>query len=446
MKLLVIGLDGMSPELLEKLVKDGVFVNIGKLMKNYGKLKSTFPPVTGPAWTSFATGVNPGKHGVFDFAIPFERLNNIKALNSKDIRVKTFYEILEENDKKFVLVNLPFSWPPLTKQPTITSLMTNGSFIFPPNLVNIAPSLKNYRIVPKTFGKGQIKDIRELEKIRFDSAIELMKDEDFFFILFSGTDWVNHTDYDKLIDGTASSEVVALLKDIDSYVGQLCEKAENYIIISDHGFKTVNKIFLMNSWLEREKYLKRSLNKIKKEEHLFEKERQKELKPNRVGISKKTKAYMATHESQGIYINDNVENYEELRDAIIQGLDKEGVFSNIWKKEEKFGKVDNAPDILVEMKDGFIGTHFNSDIQKNGKMNIHDDYGIIISNKKVSDSAIIDLAPTILAFFNIGIPENMEGKVLFGEGEKVEAEKVEREKEEGEEEALKRLQSLGYID
>ena len=79
-KALIIGLDGMSPELLDLLIKRGIFLQIKglKALSSYGDLESTYPPVTGPVWTSFATGVNPGKHGIFDFVQPCGNLLNLK--------------------------------------------------------------------------------------------------------------------------------------------------------------------------------------------------------------------------------------------------------------------------------------------------------------------------------------------------------------------------------
>ena len=67
--MLVIGLDGATFDVIRPLVHNGKLPTIERLMKNgvYGDLISTIPPVTSPAWPSFMTGKNPGKHGVFDF-------------------------------------------------------------------------------------------------------------------------------------------------------------------------------------------------------------------------------------------------------------------------------------------------------------------------------------------------------------------------------------------
>jgi len=68
-KTLIIGLDGATFDVIDPLVRDGVLPTIGRLRASgmSAPLTSVYPPVTGPAWASLATGKSPGKTGVFDF-------------------------------------------------------------------------------------------------------------------------------------------------------------------------------------------------------------------------------------------------------------------------------------------------------------------------------------------------------------------------------------------
>ena len=69
MKLLVIGLDGATFELINQFQSDGALPIFSKLM-NKGlsyPLISTMPPHTAPGWVSSLTGVNPGEHGIYQF-------------------------------------------------------------------------------------------------------------------------------------------------------------------------------------------------------------------------------------------------------------------------------------------------------------------------------------------------------------------------------------------
>jgi len=68
-KVIVIGLDGMEPSIVEAMLQSGELPNLARLRAagGYTRLKTTYPAQTPVAWSSFATGTNPGAHGVFDF-------------------------------------------------------------------------------------------------------------------------------------------------------------------------------------------------------------------------------------------------------------------------------------------------------------------------------------------------------------------------------------------
>jgi len=68
-RVIVLGSDGMDPRILERLLKEGRMPNMQKLAERggYSHLGTTVPAESPVAWSSFATGMNPGKHGIFDF-------------------------------------------------------------------------------------------------------------------------------------------------------------------------------------------------------------------------------------------------------------------------------------------------------------------------------------------------------------------------------------------
>jgi predicted AlkP superfamily phosphohydrolase/phosphomutase len=70
-KMVVLGFDGMDPDLVEQLVRDGKLPNIKRLIDQGGlySLGTTHSAESPTAWASFATGVNPGKHNIYDFLI-----------------------------------------------------------------------------------------------------------------------------------------------------------------------------------------------------------------------------------------------------------------------------------------------------------------------------------------------------------------------------------------
>jgi len=68
-RILAIGLDRASFNLVLRMAKEGCLNNIQRLMQegSYGVLRSAVPPFTSPAWICFRTGKNPGKLGVYGF-------------------------------------------------------------------------------------------------------------------------------------------------------------------------------------------------------------------------------------------------------------------------------------------------------------------------------------------------------------------------------------------
>ncbi|MFB3118066.1 MAG: alkaline phosphatase family protein, partial [Myxococcota bacterium] len=65
----IVGVDGMDPVILSRLVDEGKMPNFAKLARegSYQKLGTSNPPQSPVAWSNFVTGMNPGGHGIFDF-------------------------------------------------------------------------------------------------------------------------------------------------------------------------------------------------------------------------------------------------------------------------------------------------------------------------------------------------------------------------------------------
>jgi predicted AlkP superfamily phosphohydrolase/phosphomutase len=68
-KVIVIGLDGLEPSIVEPMVQGGELPNLARLAAAGGssRVRTTYPAQTPVAWSTFSTGTNPGGHGIFDF-------------------------------------------------------------------------------------------------------------------------------------------------------------------------------------------------------------------------------------------------------------------------------------------------------------------------------------------------------------------------------------------
>jgi len=264
-KVVVLGIDGATYQVLDRFLDWGILPNLALIFKKgvRGNLLSTLPPMTGIAWASFATGKNPGKHGCFNFFLPTKNINDTKISSSQDIAGKTFYEVLEEHGVRCILINMPVSWPPrLKKGITVGSwLATKEDFVFPPSLIQEIPELSSYQLFPDFLTEQggsieeYIKELKKIEKIRFAVAKKLFKKNwDFFFLLFSSVDWLQHKRLKELLSPTLSKDsfLLSLFKDIDDYIGWFMDnlpKGAFLVLLSDHGFKIYPGRFYLNRWL-----------------------------------------------------------------------------------------------------------------------------------------------------------------------------------------------------
>lgn len=268
-KTVVLGLDGGTWKILKPFAEQGHMPTLKSLLDNgvHGNLESTMPAMTAPSWVTFVTGKHPGNHGIFDFMLPTDTLGNMKFSTSKDIQSKTLYEMLSENGIQPILINLPGTYPPkLKNEITITSLLTQGNqWIFPESLKDEIPELKSYRLTPNE--SLRLKDRREEyiedllvhldEQLAATKKLFTQKPWDFFFYLFSHSDWVSHLAYTELEESEDPSPRRVFEK-IDEYLQWFLDnlpKNANLILLSDHGFTSYKKIFYFNRWLEQEGYL-----------------------------------------------------------------------------------------------------------------------------------------------------------------------------------------------
>lgn len=116
-KLVLLGLDGCAPTLLEEYAARGLLPNLRHLIDEgfYTRGLSNFPGVTPINWACIATGAHPGTHGIVDFEIhepgePLDAKHN--AFSSGMLRAETLWESLGRQGYRTVTLNFPGAWPP----------------------------------------------------------------------------------------------------------------------------------------------------------------------------------------------------------------------------------------------------------------------------------------------------------------------------------------------
>jgi predicted AlkP superfamily phosphohydrolase/phosphomutase len=139
-KIFVIGWDSATWDLIRPWIDQEKLPNLAKLIDQgvSGPLESVLPPITPPAWTSFMTGKNPGKHGIFHFVEPRPGRYTMTWANAGSRKATTIWRLLSDAGWRVGTVNVPFTYPPEKIQGFQISGMDTPSekspFIHPPEL------------------------------------------------------------------------------------------------------------------------------------------------------------------------------------------------------------------------------------------------------------------------------------------------------------------------
>jgi len=149
-RVVILGLDGMSPRLADQYMAQGLMPNLAKLAKLgcFKRLGTTLPPLSPVAWSSFLTGVNPGKHNIFDF-LTRDKRNYLPSLSSVQIsggkkpsirllrKSTPFWNVLGDHGIFSSILRVPITFPPEKFRGVLLSAMcvpdlrgSQGTFSF----------------------------------------------------------------------------------------------------------------------------------------------------------------------------------------------------------------------------------------------------------------------------------------------------------------------------
>lgn len=278
-RVLVIGLDGATLDLIGPWVNSGFLPHISQLMKNgsYGKLKSVLPVLSSAAWASFMTGVNPGKHSLIDFVKRNKSEYKFDVVNRTHIKRQSLWKVLSDQGKKSIIINVPMTYPPEEINGIIiTGLGTpnNKNFTYPKELSG--KLIKQGYKVNKDFfftpGQEQklIDEIYSTTNSLTEIAEELVRlDWDLFVLVYRDTDemghffWKNmdksHPLHRNIQNNNFQNTIKEYYQFIDTQIGKILQnidKNTTIVLMSDHGQGPLYKDVFLNEWLIQEGFLK----------------------------------------------------------------------------------------------------------------------------------------------------------------------------------------------
>lgn len=287
-KVVIIGIDGGTFDIIDSLIKNGRAPNFKALQDSAtrGKLRSTFPPMTYPAWNTFMTGVNPGIHGVFDFTEHVEGKYSIVFTNSRSRKVKTIWTLLSDMGKRVAVMGVPLTYPP---EP-VNGMMVSGfdtpvggdadnSICHPKELFSEIDRVAGGYQVSANIANPVESDnmetafarIKETLRKKIRTALHFLNKEpwDCFMVLFGESDLISHHfwryhDSNSPFHPPNASDICKdavnqIYEDIDGAIGQIIKNMDEnttLLIMSDHGFGgNSRRAFFLNNWLQQNNLL-----------------------------------------------------------------------------------------------------------------------------------------------------------------------------------------------
>ncbi|MGC9318928.1 MAG: alkaline phosphatase family protein, partial [Armatimonadota bacterium] len=111
-KLIIIGIDSATWDLMDPWLAEGELPNIASVLRHGGRseLRSVVPPITGCAWPTIMTGTNPGRHGMFGFAT-YEDGYAPRPISNRDRRAPALWEMLNHHGLTVGVYNVPMTYP-----------------------------------------------------------------------------------------------------------------------------------------------------------------------------------------------------------------------------------------------------------------------------------------------------------------------------------------------
>lgn len=266
-RLYLIGIDAAPLWLIEKFASEENMEGFKTLVKNKNliDMESTLPPMTGAAWPTIYTGLEPGEHGVPDFFVMKKDYTpDLVYFDSE--RTPPFWRDLAENGHKCLIITpatdikLPayknvdmitgFPLRAKTNDRLLETLMKKHKFYGEPD---VEKDMKDGKMTEEEGTKHFLRSV----KARSDIAKEAMesKEYDLIYVCFTETDRLQHFVLNRK---NMEDYILPIYQEIGKYLNFVISKARledaSVMIVSDHGAQPINEKFLINAWMVKQGY------------------------------------------------------------------------------------------------------------------------------------------------------------------------------------------------
>jgi predicted AlkP superfamily phosphohydrolase/phosphomutase len=280
-KVLVIGLDGASLDLIRPWADEGKLPNLARLLRRgaSGPLRSTVQPYTAQAWTTMVTGVNAARHRLFDFWQRDLDTYGFRLSNASARAEPALWTVLSRRGRSAIIVNVPMTYPP---EPLSAGVMVSGrdtpglrsNYSYPPSVKEeLAGALgADYVIVPDDWRWMRLgrpdrarEELLNEATVRFATMQHLMRTRDWDFCMFvvGATDGAAHffwrwhdasfPGHDSAMAELGHDVLLEVYQLADECIGNMLQDLSSdvaVVIASDHGSGPVElREIHLNCWL-----------------------------------------------------------------------------------------------------------------------------------------------------------------------------------------------------
>jgi predicted AlkP superfamily phosphohydrolase/phosphomutase len=267
-KVLVLGWDGATFDILRPLIARGRMPHTARLMEQgaFASLRSTTPAVTPVAWTTMVTGVNPGKHGIFDGHQIDPDTGQIRFASAAMRRAAALWSMVGAHGGRTAVLNVPVTYPP----EAVRGFLAPGMFAPPGATDAIFPAdlgaAFTARFGPLADSPPRYADpVRYLDSLlqgvltRRDMVLWLLERGpwELVFAVFMETDRVQHffwqyRDPDHPRHRELGTAVERIYEAMDDALGRILAVAGPDVtvaLVSDHGAGPLHTGVFLNRWL-----------------------------------------------------------------------------------------------------------------------------------------------------------------------------------------------------
>ena len=463
-RVLVVGLDGATFDLVTPWVEAGLLPTIGGLLEGgvRARTRSTLPALAPTAWTTAATGCNPGRHGIFGFNRARRGGVDTVPVTPEDVRRPRVWEIATQRGRRSVVLGAPLMYAP------------------PADVVPGYRSDVNADLVRRGRLEALRDDALEVQSLQADAAAVLLgrEDWDLAWVGFHVLDTVQHFFW-RFMDrghpafpGPGSLEHVVrdFYVSLDRILARLLApggRETTVVLASAYGAAPLHWYFCLLGWLEEAGFFARREHGTLRRgiRHLFPWGRRASV-PARVTPFAdvadhidwpRTRAYASAGAGGGIWVNlAGREPHGIVRagaeyEAVVAELRRmlsalrdpetgEPVVLAVHRREEIYHgpHASDAPDLLVEtvrtvcpvegvgpstlVAAGPAATERTGNHARDGLLVLHGEG--IRAGLELCSVPVDDLAPTVLYLLGVPIAPDMDGRVLV---EALDAERLARQ-------------------